>query len=324
VDPDGVQRFGEVIYYTGREIPEIGKNFMTEESRRKGIDTYTFMIQYYALKGLFAEVKRLVAEGRAEEVETLLETPASDLRWEHERRVLLAELPTWSDPRVLGGLGPDVEVPDLLAELAADGEELARRVRESKKKDDRGVRIIDDYDQVHTPAEADKFVKQTAQQAQDLRREVESIVAQLGAAGLEEGVVPIPVGGTDNRLIILTPETALPEVIQRLGELRPSDEKPLPLAVIVENAFQANQVEDALEAAKLSLRTPMVHLDQSEKTLGEEIVDLQFWAWTQAWETFVVNRLSELAKLGRFLRIPNVSFRAWVIRLRDLGVEAAA
>jgi len=181
VDPASVQKASvgnKVIhYYTGKQIPGLGKNFLLEENRQKAIDAYTRIIQYYALKGLFAEVQRTMKEPRPEDVETLLVRPSDNLRWEHERRVIVTEL-------------PHLTIADGLQQLAELQEQLAREVLDSKKKDNRGVEIIPDYDESHTPAEADKFVKQTAAAAQQLREQVNTLVQRLQTAGLEQATLP--------------------------------------------------------------------------------------------------------------------------------------
>ncbi|MDO8730181.1 MAG: DUF4954 family protein, partial [Candidatus Omnitrophota bacterium] len=171
-----------ILYYTGPksekkvqpgEIPELGKTFMRESSRDKAVKTYTAMIQYYGAKGLWAEIQKLAAADRLSEVPALLSTPSVDLRWEHERRVLLTEL-------------PGKTVPDILRFLVESQERLAKQVRTSKEKDDeRGERILDDYGETHTIAANDKFVKQSAAAAAKLRSDVEALLPQL-ATGVEE------------------------------------------------------------------------------------------------------------------------------------------
>lgn len=172
-----------LLYYMGPksekniqpgEIPELGKTIMSEDSRGKAVKTYTAMIQYYGVKGLWAEVQKLATAGRLSEVPALLSTPSTDLRWEHERRVLLTELPGKS-------------VPDILRLLVEAQQKLAGQVRTSKEKDDeRGERLLDDYRETHTAAADDKFVKQSAAAAAKLQQDVEALLPQLG--GLEEGV----------------------------------------------------------------------------------------------------------------------------------------
>lgn len=166
------QKLKPIRYYTGAEIPQLGKTFVQEEALINGRDTYTAMIQYYGAKGLWAEVQKLAAAGRLSEVRTLLTTPSTDLRWEHERRVLLQELPGKS-------------VPDILRFLVESQRKLADQVRTSKEKDDkRGERLLDDYRETHTAAANDKFVKQSAAAAVKLQQEVEALLPQL--SGLEE------------------------------------------------------------------------------------------------------------------------------------------
>lgn len=187
-----------VQYYTEEQIPEIGKNFMTEKSRVNGIEAYNFMIQYYALKGLLAEVRKRIDSGRVKEVAPLLTTPSNDLRWEHERRVLISESPHLFEPRERIPREEQEQVSKisaLLLLLPGMQEELAKRVQASKEKDDkRGVRILDDYEEAHTPADRDKFVKQTWEAAESMEWQVTQLLAQLAPAGLEEagrpGAVP--------------------------------------------------------------------------------------------------------------------------------------
>jgi hypothetical protein len=184
-----VARIGdaEIRYYTERQISGIGKNFLLEKKRKKAVDSYTEMIRYYALKGLKAEVQKMVDQGQAGQVATLLATPFSDLRWEHERRVLLTEMT--SDERLVLAKNPIATVASLLGEFADMEEKLAERVLASKEKDDkRGLRIIPGYDQAHTKAEDEEFVKDTKEGAKRLRERVNEIIPMLqqAAAGLEE------------------------------------------------------------------------------------------------------------------------------------------
>lgn len=166
-----------ILYYTDKQIPGIGKNFMTEQARAKGVASYTEMIQYYALKGLLAEIQGLERRGQLGfQLLNPMDTPSGDLRWEHERRVLRTEL-------------PNITLADGLWKLADFQDDLARRVRESKEKDDeRGERLLDDYGEAHSPASEDKFVKKMADEAAKLRLEVSRLTRLIGwtSAGLEE------------------------------------------------------------------------------------------------------------------------------------------
>ena len=65
------------------------------------------------------------------------------------------------------------ELPAMLEKIAADVE------RSKAKDDERGLRIIDDYAAVHTPAAKDKFVQQTWDEARRTQREIEELLAAL-------------------------------------------------------------------------------------------------------------------------------------------------
>jgi len=50
--------------YTDKDIPGLGKNYLLEGNRKLAIETYTFYIRYYAVKGLFRELEGLAAKAR--------------------------------------------------------------------------------------------------------------------------------------------------------------------------------------------------------------------------------------------------------------------
>lgn len=153
-----LQAVGGKDIYTDSDVKGLGKNYMTETSRKAGIEAYTFYLKYYALCGL----KRELAKGKVD-----LNAKSSDPRWEHERQVLLAEF-TERDPK------------RLLQELVAMQKKIAEAVETSKAKDDkRGPRVIPDYAEAHAPAAEDGFVKETHRATAALEEEVNQILARL-------------------------------------------------------------------------------------------------------------------------------------------------
>jgi hypothetical protein len=153
--------------YTDKDIKGLGKNYMLESSRKKGIEAYTFYIQFYALNGLKKKVEKIIAEKGAAAVKDVLTAASDDPRWEHERKVLVAEF-------------PDKSVKELLQLLVQYQEKVAKDVQVSKEKDDnRGARIIPDYNFAHAPAEQDGFVKETWEATKKLKADVEALLAQL-------------------------------------------------------------------------------------------------------------------------------------------------
>jgi len=144
--------------YTDKDINGIGKNYMLEESRKAGIEAYTFYIRYYALMGL---KKCLEASKKAKDI---LTKKSDNPRWEHERSILNQELPNNS-------------AEDNLKLLISMQEKIAKDVQVSKEKDDvRGARIINDYPEAHAPASEDSFVKQTHQETAQLKKEIEALL----------------------------------------------------------------------------------------------------------------------------------------------------
>jgi hypothetical protein len=153
--------------YIDRDIEGLGKNFMLEAYRKPAIDAYQFYVRYYALTGLNERARQLLDGDSFGTIGGLLSTASDCTTWEHQRQILHDELGV-------------TNVIDGLRQLPAMLEKIARDVEESKAKDDRrGARIIDDYDQVHTPASDDKFVKQTKENTRQQVAELEELIGQL-------------------------------------------------------------------------------------------------------------------------------------------------
>jgi hypothetical protein len=154
--------------YTDKEVKGIGKNYLSEESRKGGIEAYAFYIKYYALKGLKTKAVKLVAEKKSKEVAGILDAKSDCPRWEHERRVLLQEF-------------TERDVKALLKQFSEMTEQIARDVETSKEKDDkRGVRVIPDYAEAHEAAKDNSFVKQTWIETETVKKEIQELIKKLG------------------------------------------------------------------------------------------------------------------------------------------------
>lgn len=134
--------------YTDTDIPEAGKNYLTGQSLKKAIATYSEQIELYCLNGLFRYLLAKSADNNSVDYQKLLETTASHFRWEHERMLFLRE-----------GFRNRT-----LQENLKRLEELVRKmlsaVLSSKEKDHvRGRKISDTYDQIHQPVQNDKFIR---------------------------------------------------------------------------------------------------------------------------------------------------------------------
>lgn len=168
--------------YTSKDVEGLGKSYLLEHSRRKAIETYTFYIRYYALLGLKRELSALAGGRKPADLARLLEQPSANPRWEHERRLLFHEFPN-------GGAA------DLLRQLIQMQEKIAQDVQTSKEKDDhRGAEVIEDYHEAHPPAGSDSFVKETWAVTQQLKSDVEKLIASLpkGPAPLKPNPTPSP------------------------------------------------------------------------------------------------------------------------------------
>jgi hypothetical protein len=156
---------GIQFLYTDKDIAGLGKNFLLEKARLAAIETYTFYIHHYALRGFYTQAeKTLAAEGHCD-IRALLAREADNFRWQHERDVLSQEFP-----------GRDA--PELLVQLLQSQEKVARDVQTSKERDDsRGMRIISDYREAHAPASEDVFVQSVWKETRDMQEKIGKWIA---------------------------------------------------------------------------------------------------------------------------------------------------
>ncbi len=142
--------FGKQMY-TEKDVPGMGKNYMTEDARKNGVDAYTFYIRYYALKGL---LKKLADGADAAKV---LTAKTRNAEWDFQRQLLADEFKAETDPKAL------------LKKLAEMQQHIAAEVQSSKEKDDkRGAKTIPGYEAAHKPAADDGFVKETRKVSDEL------------------------------------------------------------------------------------------------------------------------------------------------------------
>ncbi len=154
--------------YTDKDIPGLGKNFMMEESRTKGIDTYSLFIEYFALQGLADRVAGLLDAGGKDLVALVYEAKTDVHEWEYRRALLHSE----------GYAGRSI--PENLGRLADIQERIAQDTQRSKERDDiRGKKIINDYSEANTLAPDDGFVKETWEKSNAARVELKDLVSRL-------------------------------------------------------------------------------------------------------------------------------------------------
>ncbi len=155
-------------FYTDAEIPGLGKNVMTEESRAKGVDTYTLYIEYFALQGLAARVAGLVESGEAELAASMYTDATDDPDWEYRRALMASE-----------GYGGR-SVTENLERLAEIHERIARDTQRSKERDDiRGRKIVPDYADANTQAPDDGFVRETWERTEKVVADLKALASRL-------------------------------------------------------------------------------------------------------------------------------------------------
>ena len=151
-------------FYTEKELPGLGKNFVTDAAVRSAVQTYHFYVGYYARRGLFDQLIRQELKASSPQAQALLSQTSDDDRWEQQREILAQE-------------ESHLEVAGLLEQLVARERMIAEQVQRAKAKDDtRGRKIIPDYDEAHQSADDDAFVRETWTRYEELAAEVDRLL----------------------------------------------------------------------------------------------------------------------------------------------------
>lgn len=151
--------------YTDKELPQIGKNYMTAESRETGIAAYGFYIRFCIGKELWKHLQKLEKPPSSQE---LFNTKSRDEDWESARSLLLYE-----------GM-EDTSMETLLTEYASACKTIAQKAKLSKEKDDiRGRRIIDDYDKLGKNAGNDVIIASALARAEETAAAVNEFINRL-------------------------------------------------------------------------------------------------------------------------------------------------
>ena len=203
---------------------------------------------------------------------------------------------------------------DLMRDRAASAWIDPNKARTYWKDDSRIVEFP-----IGSPAAAQKASlgvpsKTGAPAAQPADSRPEEVLTHPQQSGLEEresGLqrIILELGVIESNLVILTPDT-VEAGVRILAGLEDFSGRKIKLAAIVQDDAQEARMKAGLEEAGLTLALPSLKLTDGWN-LGAAIVELQTLAWSKKWETFVLERLSQLQDLGRFLRIPKLFQRTW-------------
>ena len=149
--------------YTDADIPELGKNYMTERSRTSGIESYDFYIRLYMGRALWEYVKKTRLT-----LENIFFIESSDEIWEHARLLFNAEKQT--------GIAAQ------LRDYAARGKQSAAKMKRSKERDDeKGTAIIDGYELVNIQSGDDPLVTGAISEAEETEEAIEKVLSCLNS-----------------------------------------------------------------------------------------------------------------------------------------------
>jgi hypothetical protein len=156
--------------YIDKDIQGLGKNYLTEKNRQKGIDTYNFYLEYYILSELKKYLSEEMQHGRIKNSSVIYTIETNNNDWEHARRLLTEE-----------SLHQRSLIENL-KQLITIQRKIAKDTEITKEKDDlRGIKIIDDYAEIHGQAKEDSFVKTIWMDTEIFEKEIEILIEHLSA-----------------------------------------------------------------------------------------------------------------------------------------------
>ena len=201
--------------YSKSDILELGENIMTARGRKVGIDSYTNVIQRYALHGLFEEINRIMSENHnLEEKIRKMCTLWQPKHFEYSQNPTQKSWPTmpWKEnsyndcqktiehqlstltreiPSLIGLNGAhmtEVEILQTLVKTTIDLEiDFFRRVKKSKTRDDkRGSEIIPDYNNSHVLAPQDPVIKMAEKDTENMVAKCNEVLVMLASFGTDD------------------------------------------------------------------------------------------------------------------------------------------
>ena len=144
--------------YTDADIPELGKNYMTERSLTSGIESYDFYIRLYMGRSLWEYVKKTKIFS-----EDVFFTESGDELWEHARLLFNAE--------------KQADIAAQLRDYVAREKQSAAKMKRSKERDDeKGMAIIDGYEFVNVQSSDDPLVTGAISEAEETEKAVEKFL----------------------------------------------------------------------------------------------------------------------------------------------------
>jgi len=186
--------------YTDREIPGLGKTFVTERDRLNGIIAYRNAILLYALTGMlhplesYGVVKFPSDTDNAVNINLGLSTKDRvifpwdenyldvDGLWDHQSIMIACELPDLRGKVLkLSDENSREDLSMVLNLLLSLKKEFTKSVFKSKKKDDiRGKKTNTFYERFHDKAENDKVVVLTKKEEGEMKFRVKKILGGIG------------------------------------------------------------------------------------------------------------------------------------------------
>ena len=156
--------------YTETNIEGLGKNYLKEAARQRAIDTYSFIIRWYGLRGLYRRIMEVGTDATMREIDGIRNGGLSlSEEWRHCLDILLMERMNLK------------ETKSLMEEFSKLDFLISSNCVSSKTKDDvRGAKIIgDSHREFHPPASEHSVCLKAKKNSAEIEANVTKIVSRL-------------------------------------------------------------------------------------------------------------------------------------------------
>ncbi|MCL2155433.1 MAG: DUF4954 family protein [Leptospirales bacterium] len=163
--------------YTEFDIDGVGKNYVTENNRIKGIENYTFYIQFYALKELSYRVDRILSEKSSIDNSII---DSSTIYKEDNNEQWSHALQTLYDEKLNDISLKDMSLKENMEKLLNMNELFLSSLFYSRDKDYvRGNKIISNYAKYHKPTDEDPLIVDIRKKIQIEQEWLKQIIGKM-------------------------------------------------------------------------------------------------------------------------------------------------
>ncbi len=135
--------------------------------------------------------------------------------------------------------------------------------------------------------------------------------------------IPLPAGAlSEGKYLFIAPSVAVPELWAGLGRLKPSSGETIGLVIFGRDAGHLETIRAEMMGYSFASSAKFIDLSQYSDDLMRAVAgQVAVLGSNDAFEYRLIRTFSDLGVIGKFLQIPDISFRAWERQIQNAGFE---